>query len=93
MIDLDKGLYKFNIHLNIDSCFDQNIYFFFRNHKVISDSLKVKEISSKIPNNLSFNFILYLECPEKLEVAILSEKEVQNIKSYILFECINFVCI
>jgi len=85
IINLEKGLYKFNIHLNIDSCFDQNIYFFFRNHKVISDSLKVTEISSKIPNNISFNFILYLDCPEKLEVAVLSEKELQCIKSYILY--------
>ena len=89
MINLNKGLYKFTIHLNINSCFDQNIYFFFRNNNVISDSLQVKEISNKIPNNISFNFILYLECPEKLEVAVLSEKEVQVIKSYLLFVKLN----
>lgn len=85
MIILEKGLYKFTINLNITSCFEQNIYFFFRNHNVISDSLHVKEVNDKIPNNISFNFILYLDCSDKLEVAVLSEKELQVIKSYILF--------
>ena len=88
-LKLDKGLYKFTINLNINSCFDQNIYFFFRNHNVVSESLHVNKINNKIPNNLSFNFILYLDTTEKLEIAVLSEKELQVIKSYILFVKLN----
>ena len=84
-LHLDKGLYRFNIYLNVTSCEDQTIYFFLRNNKVIPESLQVKEICKNIPNNLNFSFILCLNCPEVFEVALLSEKSIEKIKSYLLF--------
>lgn len=88
-IKLDKGLYRFTVYLNLETCHNQTIYFFMRNHNVISDTLKVKEVNDKIPNNISFNFVLPIECPENFEVVVLSEKKLSCLKSYLMFVKLN----
>jgi hypothetical protein len=89
ILKIEKGLYKFTVSLNIETSYDQNIYFFMRTNSIICDSLQIQKICEKIPNNLSFNFVLSLKCPEEIQIAILSEKKLEQIKSYILYTKLN----
>ena len=89
-LNLDKGLYKFSIYLTINSSETQKIYFFLRDKKIIESSLFTTEVYSEIPNNINFHFILNLnDMKQLLEIAIISNKNLTSIESYILYSRIN----
>ena len=88
-IFLEKGLYRFFICLSINSHYAQRIYFFLRNFKIFEQSLYTSNIYKKIPNNLNFECILNIENDTNFEFAIVSEKDLEKIKSYIMFIKIN----
>lgn len=87
---LEKGLYRFSVFLSINSNFNQKIYFFFKNHKILNNSLQINNVYNNVPSNLNFNLILNFEqLNNLLECAIISEKELDKIESYILYYKIN----
>lgn len=89
-IILNKGLYKFSVYLTITSLISQRIYFFFRDNMIIKNTLKTESLSSKIPNNFNINFIIDIKNNnEELEIAVISEKDIDNISSYILYTKLN----
>ena len=89
-MSLEKGLYRFSIFLSINSNFNQKIYFFFKNHKILNNSLQINNVYNNVPSNLNFNLILNFEqLNNLLECAIISEKESDTIESYILYYKIN----
>tara|TARA_E500000178_G_C16686661_1_gene601809 strand:- start:206 stop:694 length:489 start_codon:yes stop_codon:yes gene_type:complete len=89
-LNLSKGLYRFSVFLSISSKFNQKIYFFFRDKKIISNSLQIDKVYNNVPTNLNFNLILNFEhLNNLLECSIISEKELDSIESYILYYKIN----
>ena len=79
---MNKGLYKFSIYLTITSIFTQRIYFFFRDNIIIKNTLKTDNLLSQIPNNVNINFIIDIKNNnEELEIAIISEKDIDTISS------------
>ena len=88
-IILQKGLYRFFIFLTIFTLHTQRIYSFMRKEKIFDSSLKTEIIYSNVPNNLSFNFVFEIENMDKLNFGLISEKEISNIKSYIMYVKIN----
>lgn len=88
-IFLEKGLYKFFISISINSNFNQRIYFFLRNMKILEQSLKTKKIYKKIPNNINFECIFNIELSDNFEFAIISEKDLDYIQSYIMYLKVN----
>ena len=90
-IVLKKGMYKFCIYSTFVSNIEQRIYFFLRNKVILKNTLATHNISNKIPNNINYSFIINTNCNEELELelAIISEKELQSSSSYILYTQIN----
>ena len=62
LIKLKKGLYKFDIFLNINSRCSQKAYFFMRNNCIVENSLKIIHLNPNTPNNI--NHIYYFDVPE-----------------------------
>ena len=57
---------------------------------IIKNTLKTESLSSKIPNNFNINFIIDIKNNnEELEIAVISEKDIDNISSYILYTKLN----
>ena len=77
-IKVNKGLYFFNIYLNITSNISQYIYIFLREKKIIPNSLKVIKISNLIPNNVNYNFYIDNKNNKKYQVGIISEDAIKN---------------
>jgi hypothetical protein len=89
-IKLEEGLYKFSIYLTISSEFNEKIYFFLRNSKIIDSTLLTTDVYDKIPNNIDFHFIVNINNSNKiLEASIISNSKLNSISSYILYSKIN----
>ena len=89
-LKLEEGLYKFSVFLTINSKYNQKIYFFLRNHKILNESLQINDVFDNVPSNINLNFIINItNVNNLLEIAIISEKDIDEIHSYILFNKIN----
>jgi len=89
MINLKKGLYRFFIYLTLKTKEDQRIYFFFRNNNVFEPTLMTDSIYKNIPNNLNYNMVFNINSEMNFDIAIISEKPINSINSYIMFVKIN----
>ena len=84
-LTLNKGLYKLSVYLNINSEDTQKVYFFFRNKYIVESSLQVNSVYKEIPNNFNFNIIINSNKSSDYEIAIISEKKLNSVDSYILY--------
>ena len=59
--------------------------FFFRNKYIVESSLQVNSVYKEIPNNFNFNIIINSNKSSDYEIAIISEKKLNSVDSYILY--------